>query len=435
MSKHNGLARYAPRGWNSWDCYGPSVGESELKAIADVTARELLPHGWDHLVIDGGWYGPAEATLVATTSDAYPLSFDDHGRLLPTLDRFPSAAGGAGFAPVAEHLHARGLKLGIHIMRGIPRRAVHANTPVLGTSWRARDVARTDSVCSWNELMYGVDVSHPGGQAYYDSLFALYASWGVDYVKADDLCWPYYEGEITAIARAIERCGRPIVLSLSPGPPKPEPERADHLLAHADLWRISPDLWDAWLPDTKHNFAGVSEQLARCEAWASYAGPGHWPDADMLCVGRIGPRPPHGPDRTTNLTRDEQVTLMTLMCMARSPLMFGGDPLSLDDWTRALLTNDDVLALQHRASTQRTIDSGVAGVVAWAAALDGGEAVAVFNLNDAPAAIDLPLATVGVAGGAVVRDLWTGRTLEGNERLSLTLRPHACACVRVTPRA
>ena len=176
---------------------------------------------------------------------------DDYGRLVPAPNRFPSAAHGQGFKPLADYVHSKGLKFGIHIMRGIPRAAVKKNLPILGTSAHAKDVADTGNACNWSTAMYGVDVSKPAGQAYYDSIVALYAKWGVDYIKADDMSWAdkparenYHGPEIAALHRAIVKSGRPIVLSLSPGPAPVA--QAAHLEENANLWRISGDFWDDW---------------------------------------------------------------------------------------------------------------------------------------------------------------------------------------------
>jgi hypothetical protein len=116
-------------------------------------------------------------------------------------------------------------------MRGIPRRAVAANLPVFTSQ-----VRRWTSLCLWNTDIYGVDMSKPGGQDYYDSIPKLYAAWGVDYIKADDIASPFHGGEIAALHRAIQKTGRSIVLSLSPG--AADLTKADFYAANANLWRI-----------------------------------------------------------------------------------------------------------------------------------------------------------------------------------------------------
>jgi hypothetical protein len=191
-------------GWNSWDAYGTTVSEAEVKANADYMAKNLSKFGWTYVVVDIQWYEPnAKAGGYRENAE---LVLDESGRLLPAVNRFPSAANGKGFKPLADYIHKLGLKFGIHIMRGIPRRAVQANLPVLGTNARAADIADQRNICKWNTDMFGIDMSKPGAQSYYDSIVKLYAEWGVDYIKADDMAAPIFqEPEIAALHKAIEK--------------------------------------------------------------------------------------------------------------------------------------------------------------------------------------------------------------------------------------
>ncbi|MBQ6712499.1 MAG: hypothetical protein IJN28_01755, partial [Selenomonadales bacterium] len=177
------IAKTPPMGWNSWDCYGPAVNEATVRANAEFMAKHLKQYGWDYIVVDIQWSQP-----TATNHDYHPfteLCMDEYSRLIPAENRFPSSAGGKGFAPLAEYVHSLGLKFGIHIMRGIPRQAVHQNTPIKGSDKTARQIAKTSSICQWNTDMYGVDPEKDGAKAYYDSIFELYAEWGVDFIKID----------------------------------------------------------------------------------------------------------------------------------------------------------------------------------------------------------------------------------------------------------
>src|SRR5215467_9470920 len=198
-----------PMGWNSWDSYGTTVTEAQVKANADVMARDLASHGWQYIVVDIQWYEPN-----AQGHDYAPgakLAMDQYGRLLPAVNRFPSSANGHGFKPLADYVHNKGLKFGIHIMRGIPRQAVEQNTPIKGTQYHAADIADKDNPCEWNPDMWGVDTTKPGSQTYYDSIAELYASWGVDFIKADDMGSHLYQPvEIKALALAIRKSGRPM---------------------------------------------------------------------------------------------------------------------------------------------------------------------------------------------------------------------------------
>jgi hypothetical protein len=351
---------------------------------------------------------------------------DEFGRLTPALNRFPSAANGQGFKPLADYVHGLGLKFGIHIMRGIPRQAVTKNLPVLGTNLRAGDVANPKSICTWLTDMYGVDMTKPGGQAYYDSIIKLYAQWGVDYIKADDMSSPYQGDEIAALSQAIKKCGRPIVLSLSPGPAPLG--QAEHLKKHAQLWRISGDFWDDW--------KSLKEQFSLCRAWAPHTVLGHWPDADMLPLGRIAIRGERGDNRHTNFTQDEQFTHMTLWSIFRSPLMFGGDLPSNDAFTLSLLTNDEVLAVdQHSTGNHELFAEG--GQVAWVASAPNSrdKYLALFNLDDhAPATMRVKWTQLDLSGQCSVRDLWQHKDLGNRDgEFSVEVRPHAAQLFRIHP--
>ena len=201
------LAPTPPMGWNSWDSFGPAVREAEVKANADAMAAELARFGWQYIVVDIEWYQPN------SRSHGYiprgEVTMDEYGRFVPSPNRFPSATNGAGFKPLADYVHSKGLKFGIHIMRGIPREAVDKNLPIKGTRYHARDVADKINVCQWKgmEDTYGVDMSKPGAQAYYDSIAELYASWGVDYVKADDMTRPYHGTRDPRAQRCLKEDG------------------------------------------------------------------------------------------------------------------------------------------------------------------------------------------------------------------------------------
>ena len=296
-----------------------------------------------------------------------------------------------------------------------------ANTPIAGSTFTAKDVANTASTCEWNTDMYGVDMTRPGAQGYYDSLARLYAGWGVDFIKADDMSRPYHADEVAALHRAIEKTGRPMVLSLSPGP-APVADVAS-LRANAQMWRIADDLWDNW--------ASVKEMYFRMETWLPLVEVGHWPDADMLPLGHIGIRAHNGEDRLSALTHDEQRTLMTLWSMARSPLMFGGDVPSMDAWTRGLLTNAAVLAVdQHSTDGRVALKRG--DVRVWTARGVGGvRYVSVTNLGDAPTDVAVGWQELGLSGvrGAVT-ELWTGALAKDGHGITGTLAPHASLLYR-----
>jgi hypothetical protein len=357
-------------GWNSYDSFGDSVTETEILANARYQREHLLAHGWNYLVVDYRWYDPGAHDNNPNGRAGAELSADEFGRLLPAPNRFPSAADGKGFKRLADQIHAMGLKFGIHVMRGIPRQAVKANTPIEGSDFRAADAADTNHNCVWCPDMFGVNATQPAGRAWYDSILHLYAGWGVDFIKVDDLSAPYSASEIEAIRSAIDKCGRAIVFSTSPG--ETPLSEAGHVQTNANIWRISGDFWDNWR-SLDHNF----DLLA---AWRGHAAPGHWPDADMIPLGSIGQRSVGG-SRMTRLTKDEQITMMSLWVLAPSPLMLGMNLPQNDQWTLSLLTNDEVLAVnQDVLGVQGIRISQTNRLEIWVKDLSGGaKAVGLFN--------------------------------------------------------
>jgi hypothetical protein len=428
----NQIALTPPMGWNSWDCYGAAVTEEQLLGNAQYMATHLKEYGWEYVVCDIQWYEPkAKSTFYNPFTE---LMMDEYSRLIPAPNRFPSAANGAGFKPIADQIHDLGLKFGIHIMRGIPRQAVHQNTPLKGTSQTAREIAHSFSVCSWNTDMYGVNPKAPGAQAYYDSLFELYASWGVDYVKVDDICVtefsphnPYSaKEEIEMIRKAIDKCNRPMVLSLSPGP-APLSE-AEHLSLHANLWRMTGDFWDVW--------EKLYAMFERCHQWSPYVKPGCWPDCDMLPIGRISINAPDhgGQDRYTQFTQDEQITLMTLWCMFRSPLMIGAEMRDNDAFTLSLLTNEEVLALLSNTHGARQVLRTEDTIVWHSKDNHAGDYVALFNVSDSAKELTISLEDLGLEGSFIARDLWEKQDLDApiKNNLSAKVNPHGAKVFKLT---
>lgn len=427
-----GQALLPPMGWNSYDAYGDSVTESEVLTNAQWMKVHLLPYGWDTVVIDFRWYDRLADGL--RVQDPEGVVIDGSGRCYPATNRFPSAADGAGFKPLADKLHNMGLQFGIHIMRGIPRLAVEQNLPIDSSSFHAADaVLPTNDInrtCVWNRDMFGVDGASPAGRAWYESLARQYASWGVDFIKCDDIANMqrgriYEAAEIEALSAALKKAGRPIVLSLSPG--ETPVNCAPHLKEFANMWRISGDFWDRW-DALDHSFTLFA-------AWLPDAGPGHWPDGDMIPLGHICLRNCDvRPDRWTRFTPDEQVTLMTLLAIAPSPLMLGMNLPDNDDFTTALLTNPEVLAVNQDslAAPARRMFGPPVPAETWMKRLsDNAFAVALFNRSDKTVQVRFPWSHLGFHHAPALRDLWVRRDLPRSDTFDAALPPHASLLLRL----
>ncbi|MFH1513551.1 MAG: glycoside hydrolase family 27 protein, partial [Bacillota bacterium] len=384
-----------------------------VRQNAAYMAKHLKRHGWEYIVVDIQWYHPTAANHhYVPFAD---LTMDAYGRLLPAENRFPSSGGGKGFSPLADYVHSLGLKFGIHIMRGLPRTAAHGKLPIFGTGATCAQAANPYSICAWNSDMYGVKADTPEAEAYYGSIFALYAAWGVDFVKVDDIAreYPHCQKELEIISAACRACGREMVLSLSPGPAPLA--YAGHLKQHGNMWRITDDFWDDW--------ALLKAMFERAEVWCGHSGPGHWPDADMLPLGAI--RQCQSPDNRTRFTKDEQITMMTLWCMMRSPLMMGGELTKCDEFTLKLLKNDavlEILSSTHNARPLYATDEKAA----WIAPRTDGAGVylALFNLADAPCAIRQDAREPGLAAVQSITELWTGEAVAVSGTVAAQLPPH-----------
>lgn len=433
------LAPTPPMGWNSWDCYGMDVTEDQIKATADYIAENLKQYGWEYVVLDMGWnYGDGLNTNNFRATNP-PQCIDAYGRLVPNIRKFPSAANGQGLKALADYIHSKGLKLGIHIMRGIPWQAVEQNMPIRDTNYRAKDIATEADACRWFHGLVTVDTSKPGANEYYNSIIEMYAEWGVDYIKADDMLKdPYHSGEIEAVSTAIKKVGRPIVLSLSAGPLPVD--KIDHLRKNANLWRISGDMWDDW--------SFIEKTFEYCRTWQDFIASGHWPDCDMLALGKLRINGTDGAlanminlskEETLNeysrFTDDEKYTHFTLWSIFRSPLMIGGDLLQLDQITSQILTNKDVLAVNQSSTNNREFRETEHEII-WVAddPVSGGKYIAFFNLNDDKKMnVQITWEELGITGKYTVRDLWKKEnTGKYNESFSAEINAHGCGLYKVS---
>ncbi|MDO4562699.1 MAG: alpha-galactosidase [Clostridia bacterium] len=415
--QHLKLAKTPPMGWNSWDCFGASVRESEVMANADYMAQKLKSYGWEYIIVDIQWYEPNAISDIYNTGAQ--LEMDEWSRLIPAANRFPSSAGGKGLRPLADYVHSLGLKFGIHILRGIARQAVKLNTPILGTPYRAADIADTSSTCQWNGDMYGVNPNAKGAQEYYNSIFSMYAQWEIDFVKVDDITRPYHSQEAELIRRAIENSGRDIVLSFSPG--AAPLSGAKHLCEHANMWRMSDDFWDTW--------EQLHQMFELCRNWQSLRTEGAWPDCDMLPLGKIGIRS-RGGVRNTNFTPDEQRTMMALWCMFRSPLFFGGDMPQNDSETEKLITNRELIWINQHSHGNRELYRDERGIIVWIAKGSDKHYVAQFNTSSIPLCAETPLSLLGISGTKAT-EVFDGTCAAVGKTLCSEIPPHGVCLWRL----
>ena len=421
------VAKTSPMGWNSWDCYGASVNEETVRKNAEYMAKNLKKYGWEYIVVDIQWYEPTADNN--DYNDFADICIDEYSRVIPAENRFPSSKGGKGFKPLADYVHSLGLKFGIHIMRGVPRIAVHGNGKIKGTNKTARDIAsvwvqrpneefRVTNSCFWNTDMYGVDASREGAKEYYDSIFELYASWGVDFVKCDDIAreLPHHEEELKLISNCLRSCGRDMVFSVSPGPSRLE--RAEFYKQYANMWRITDDFWDEW------HF--LYEMFERAEKWSIHSGAGHWPDADMLPIGAI--RQCYNENEWTKFTNDELYTNLTLWSIMRSPLIIGGEMTKFDKFTLDLVTNEEILKMhknaRHSHQVWRKELNGKEFCLWTSVSTDGGTYVAIFNLSEEDGCVEIPLIDLEIEDSVTGYELWSGEAVDFDDAITTSVNSH-----------
>lgn len=439
------IAQKPPMGWNSFDAWDCRIDEATYKKTVDFMAENLLEYGWEYAVIDYVWWHPEPGHYntheshirrvghpnIRFNEDGSLLNpdntrIDEYGRLIPAIERFPSAANDQGFKIIGDYVHAKGMKFGIHIMRGIHRSAVVNKLPIKGTNYTADMIAEPWDTCRWLNQMYGVDHTKPGAQEYYNSIFELYADWGVDFVKVDDILYPpFHKGEVEMVRKAIENSGRPMVLSLSPG--EAHLGQAEFLKENANMWRISGDFWDEW-EHLAHNFDLLN-------AWSPHTGPGSWPDADMIPFGHISlDDRPHGPDRMSYFTINEHYTLMTLWAIARSPLMIGSDLLSTPDSIIAFYRNEEVLYVNQNSENGHQAMSEN-NQIAWVAYDQNSDDVfvALFNLSEEEKNVSLDMEWEMLRGKYEARDLWNKEDVGViSGKIDAKLPPHKAALFRLS---
>ncbi|UXX80965.1 glycoside hydrolase family 27 protein [Reichenbachiella carrageenanivorans] len=403
VSSQKRLADTPPMGWNSWDCLGWTATEAQVKAAADYMDEHLKHLGYEYIVIDQGWFADSasssfEAFVHDEISSKPTYTLDSFGRLMPDVIKYPSSKNGKGMKPLADYIHSKGLKFGLHLLRGIPWESVEMDMPIKDSDYSASSIGQPTKGCDWYDGFYGVDMTKPGGQAYYDSVFELFAEWGVDYVKSDDVI---NETEFLAISKAARNCGRDIVLSVVPANIEWEV-----LKENCDLARTGHDYWDVWQM--------LKQAFGDANAYTKYRGDGFWPDLDMLPVGKLGKEISYkGPEeRISNFSEDELKTLLSLWYISQSPLMIGGYLPETDTLTLQLLTNEEAVAVSKKSVNSRQIKYRNAMVI-WVSDIRNSEDkyLAMFNIWETFKPINMKVAfeQIGINPHKeyVFRDLWS----------------------------
>lgn len=440
------LAQTPPLGWNSFDSYGITIYEEVAMKEIDAFITKFAPHGYEYFVIDNGWFASPETKMyegymmaTADKPDPKECSVDGNGIPIPSPKFFPN-----GLKPMVDKLHANGLKFGVHLMRGIPRIAVEKNLPIKGTNFKAQDIHTTDFDCGWCKFMHGVDMTKPGAQEYYNSVFNQFAEWGIDFVKVDDVT--LFPAEIEGYVKAIEQCGRPMILSLSPG--------GDSNIKYLDTYkktvmvRTTPDIWDEQ--------EALDRSFESMRKWQGLETPGFWPDLDMipfgeLCILRRAEVEERDPNKSLedfmgrmhhwcNFSETQKETFITQRAIAASPIIIGGSMISMDDHSMKLLTHKEMLAcVKNGVHGKLTYQEN--GIELWSAPIANSEKhgfqefqykegwIAIFNRTEKDQILEMSWKSLKFLpnGTYNFQDIWGTQSVANykkGDKLSLKIKAH-----------
>jgi hypothetical protein len=393
-------------GWSTWNYIGKDPTQASIEAQARVMASTLKSHGFKYILLDDFYYLNPSTTV------------DQFGRWVANSSRFPD-----GIAALANDIHRMGLKFGIYLTPGVPVAAVNQNTPIEDTPYHAADIADTSGFeKNYNYgsgMMYYINYSKPGAQAYVNSWARQLASWGVDFLKMDGV-GPSDIADVRAWSQALSSSGRSIFFDISN---TMSISNVNIWKRYANAWRTQGDIeCYTGCPNYLVNWNNISACFASVATWAKYSGPGGWNDLDALDVAD---------GELDGITDTERQTYMTLWAIAAAPLYMGDDLTSMDTYGKQLLTNDEVISLDQAGIAGAPISQGDQQV--WLVHNSNGSyTVALFNLGDTAATVTINWSQLGLVGPQKVHDLWARRDL-GNvaNGFNASLSPHGSRLIRV----
>jgi alpha-galactosidase len=383
-------------GWNSWNCWAAQVSDKNVRASAKAMVDSgLINHGWTYINIDDTWQGQRGGPFNAIQGN----------------QKFPDMKG------LCDYVHSLGLKVGVY------------SSPWITTYAGYTGGSSDEPNGAWEKLASYEKNQRLGKYAFDTNDAQQYAQWGIDYLKYD---WhTHKEKDIAAMANALRATGRDIIYSLSAGMDFAKASLCEKL---ANSWRTTGDIRDGWTKkQVRETWAvGVTEIWNDHLKWAPFSGPGHWADSDMLVVGKVGWGSPH----PTKLTPDEQYTHISLWCLWSSPLLIGCPLDQLDDFTRNLLTNDEVLAINQdplgKMAKQLPHDANTRVLVKDLE--DGSKAVGLFNVGKEPNTVQVTWEQLGISGDQGVRDLWRQKNIGiYKDGFEASVRPHGTVLVKISP--
>lgn len=413
------ITKTAPMGWNSFDCYGRYTYEQDVRKNIDYMAEHLKSFGYEYIITDIGWYGmfhyDYEGQKYPSERHASDVCLDEYGRYVSSEKMYPGTV-----KEMCRYAHEKGLKFGVHLMRGVPRKAVELKLPIKGTEYTCDMIANTDDTCVWCHYNYGIDMKKPGAYEYYKSVIELMEEWEIDFIKYDDITG--FPEEVNAVARAIEEIKRPMVLSLSPGGDTREQFMSAY--TKANMLRITEDIWD--------NQESIDQVFDRMKTFYKYQNDDFYIDLDMLSIGHLmlcRPREQfsdgsgnalisgQGLERMCALTAPQQKTFMTIRALCASPLMIGSDLPTMGEEAYMLVTNKDMIDCNQRTKKYFPVEAEE-GILIWKS--DAGY-VGIFNTDAKRKICRISAEKLGLGKDTSVKDVWTSENSVLTEETEIEL--------------
>lgn len=422
---HTGVERAPVLGWSSWSFLRekPTAAKIEAQAQALHTSG-LQKMGYVYVNLDDFWY---------ECPGSQGPNVGPYGLWVTDASRFPARGDTNGIQALADHLHGLGQKFGIYITPGISMQAVLKKTPIEGTQYTADQIANpAQKETNYNcHGMVAINFDKPGAQAYIDSWAAMFAKWGVDYIKLDGMD-NRNAADIKAWGKAIEHSGRPMILNITQG--SFTTAIAPVLKKYANQWEFAPDVecYDCEKGGSSYpltSWASIKGRFDFVAKWQPYAGPGGFNDYDSIEVGN---------GENNGLTPNERQTQMSLWALGASPFILGVDLTNLDPHDlHDYLQNAAVLKVdQDGIAAKRIMHAGHRQV--FAKVLSNGEAVVgLFNTGSTTETVSVAASAAGLAArsqGYELENLWTGKTSMTTSTITAPVPSHGVVLYRIKPR-
>ncbi len=374
-----------PMGWYSGFNNNPTTEDFLLTTITYIS-QYLKDFGYEYIIIDDSWYAGAES--------------NEQGFYIPTDSQFKSAKDGAGFKVLSDYIHRQNLKLGLHILPYIPDVAVLNNICLPDGKTFISEITKL----AGNQ--YVIDFDKFGAINYYEYLFNLYASWGIDLIYIDLTVFKY--NELSYISEALKNCDHTMLLYVSS--PIINYTEMDYISQHANMWPISDTFLNGW--------SDILNAFKLCKLWHPIVGNNSWPIFPFIAS-----------ELKNRFTFNEQMSLLTLCAILKSPIIFDGNFKELPNETQALLTNMDVLSLLKRSHAAYELSYSDEHITWTTQANDGSRYLAIFNITPKNFVITTNL---NLPNTYKLYDLWTHENLqEVTGSFSLDVPPHGVRLIKL----